>query len=142
MEDERCTLFTFMTGAAFAGVLHILCGLSAWCCPVFPIFSAVLFLLERNTQARIACIHTALISLAVAIMALVPTVIWLIIRSASHASGVFYVFCTIMFAAVLIMLGLLLLAVEVTCGIKSFRKEPVVVPYVTPLAAKIAGKLL
>lgn len=140
--DEKCTLFNFMTGSTFSAVLHILCGLSFWCCPVFPLLSIILFLLERNTEARVACIHTGLISLAAAVLAAVPAVIWLIIRACTHACGVFYVFCTVMFAAVLILIGFVLLAVEVTSGVKSYKKEPVSVPFITPLAAKIAGKLM
>ena len=142
MEQERCTLFTFMTGNTFAAVLHIICGLSAWCCPVFPLFSALLFLLERNVKARIACIHTALVSIAVSLLALVPFVIWLIIRALAHASGLFYSLCTVMFAATLLLLAFVLLVVEVTCGIKSFRDEPVSVPLITPLTAKIAGRII
>ena len=142
MEDERCTLFTFLSGNTFAGILHIVCGLSAWCCPVFPLFSAVLFLLERNTQARVACIHTALISLFTTALAFVPFIIWLIIRGIAHASGVFYILCTVMFVAVLILLAFALLIVEVTCGVKSLRGEPVMVPYITQLSAKLAEKIM
>ena len=142
MEEDRCTLFTFMSGSTFAAVLHLICGLSAWCCPVFPLFSALLFLLERNTQARIACIHTALVSLAIEILAFVPFILWLIIRGLAHANGIFYGFCTVMFAAVMLLLAFVLLIVEVACCVRSFKNEPVTVPYITPLAAKIAGKIM
>ena len=106
MEEERCTLFTFMSGHRFAAALHILCGLSFWCCPVFPLLSIVLFLLERNKQARISCIHTALVCVCLEVMALIPVILWLIIRGVAHASGAFYVICTVMFAAVLLILAL------------------------------------
>lgn len=142
MQDERCTLFTFMTGDTFSAVLHVLCGLSAWCCLVFPIFPAVLFLLERNEKARFACVQTGLISLVAAALAVLPVVLWLIIRAVTHACGAFYVICTVLFAAVLIMLALLLLAVEVTCAVKCSRHEPATVPFITNWAAAIANKLM
>ena len=141
MEDEKCTLFSFMSGNTFAAVLHILCGLSAWCCPVFPILSLLLFLMERNGKARMACIHTAIVCLVMDVLLFIPVILWLIIRSCTHAAGAFYVICTVLFVAVLLLLGFLLLAVELTCGVKSLKKEPVVVPYITAWSAKLAEKL-
>ena len=142
MEDERCTMFSFMTGHVFAAVLHFLCGLSAWCCPVFPILPIVLFLIERNQQARAACIHTVLVCLVMDVLAFVPVILWLIIRSASHAAGAFYVICTVLFVGVLLILGFILLIVEVTCGVKSLKREPVVVPFITNWVAKLSEKLM
>lgn len=142
MEDERCTLFTFMSGSTFAAVLHILCGLSAWCCPVFPILPIILFLLERNSLARVTCVHTAVACVAVEVLAFIPVVLWLIIRGATHAAGAFYVLCTVLFVAVLLILAFVLLAVELTCGIKALKKEPVEVPFITAWTSKLAAKLM
>ena len=142
MEEERCTMFSFMTGHVFAAVLHFLCAVSAWCCPVFPILPIVLFLLERNRIARVACIHTVLVCLVMDVLAFVPVILWLIIRACTHASGAFYVICTVLFAAVLLILGFILLIVEVTCGVKSLKKEPVIVPFITGWVAKLSEKLM
>ena len=142
MEDERCTLFSFMTGDSFSAALHFLCAVSAWCCPVFPILPAVLFLLERNQKARFTCIHTILMCLAAEALAFVPVILWLIIRGATHACGAFYVICTVMFAAVLLIIAFLLLVIEVTCGVKCLKHEPATVPFITGWAAKLANKLM
>ena len=142
MEDERCTLFSFMNGSTFSAVLHIICGLSAWCCPVFPLLPIILFLLERNKLARYTCLHTVVVSLVTAALAFVPVVLWLIIRGATHACGAFYVICTILFAAVLALLAFAMLVVEVACAAKCFRNEPVQVPFIGDWAAKLAAKFM
>lgn len=141
MSEERCTLFTFLTGNVFAAILHFICAVSGWCCLVFPLLSLFLFLLERNREARAACLHTAVISFATAVLSFVPVLLWLIIRAATHASGAFYVICTVLFAGVMLILFFLLLIVEISCGVRSLRGEPVEVPFITAWTAKIANKL-
>lgn len=141
MNEDRCTLFTFLTGNAFAAVLHFLCALSGWCCLVFPILPLFLFLLERNSAARRACLHTGIISLAAAALEFVPVMLWLIIRAATHASGAFYVICTILFVGVMAILFFLLLAIEVTCGIRSIRNEEAEVPFISAWVEKLANRL-
>ena len=141
MEDERCTLFSFMTGSTFAAILHFICAVSGWCCFVFPILPIILFLIERNPRARVACIHTGVICVVLDLLLIVPAALWLIIRAITHAGGVFYTFCTVMFAAVVLLLWLALLIVEITCAVKSLKGEPVEVPFITNWVSKIAAKL-
>lgn len=141
MEEEKCTLFSFMTGNVFAAVLHVLCGLSGWCCLVFPLFPIIMFFLEKNPVARVACLHTCVVCLAMDVLSIVPAILWLIIRGITHASGVFYVFCTVMFAAIILILWFIMLAVEITCAIKCIRKQPVEVPFITGWVEKIANKI-
>ncbi|MBO4562983.1 MAG: hypothetical protein J5772_05165 [Clostridia bacterium] len=141
MEEERCTLFSFLTGNVFAAILHILCGLSGWCCLVFPILPLLLFLLERNPAARAACLHTALIAFSAAVLEFIPTIIWLIIRSATHAAGAFYTICTVLYVGLLLAIWFALLAVEIACAVKSLKGEPVEVPFITAWVAKIASKM-
>lgn len=141
MSEEKCTLFTFLTGNVFAAILHFLCAVSFWCCLVFPLFSLLLFLIERNNTARAACIHTGVISLAAAVLAFIPVILWLIIRSACHASGAFYVICTILFVGIMLIIGVTLLVVEVACAVKSLKGEPVEVPFITNWVSSIASKI-
>ena len=141
MEEDRCTLFSFLTGNVFAAVLHLLCGLSGWCCLVFPLLPVLLFIIEKNPRARVACIHTVVICLVADVLAAAPIIIWLIIRAITHCSGGFYIFCTVMFAAVMLILWFALLVVQVTCAVKSLKKEPVEIPFITAWVAKIAQKL-
>ncbi|MBQ1520344.1 MAG: hypothetical protein IIZ56_02590 [Clostridia bacterium] len=141
MEEDRCTLFSFMTGNVFAAVLHILCGLSGWCCLVFPLLSVILFLVEKNGRARVACLHTIVVCVVCDVLAFVPVVLWLIIRAITHCEGVFYVFCTVMFAAVMLILWFALLAIQITCAVKSLKGEPVEVPFITAWVAKLAAKV-
>lgn len=141
MEEDRCTLFSFMTGNVFAAVLHVLCGLSGWCCLVFPLFPIILFFLEKNGRARVACIHTAIISIAAAVLSAVPTILWVIIKAITHSAGWFYVFCTVMFVATLMIIWFALLVVQVSCAVKSLKNEPVEVPFITNWVAKIAAKI-
>lgn len=141
MNEERCTLFTFLTGNVFAAILHLLCAVSFWCCLVFPLLSLLLFLIERNSAARSACLHTGIISLVFAALAAIPVILWLIIRAASHANGAFYVICTVLFAAIMLILGFTLLVVEVSCAVKSLKGEPVEVPFISNWVAKLAEKL-
>ena len=141
MEEERCTLFSFMTGNTFAAVLHFICSVSGWCCLVFPILPIILFLIERNSKARVACIHTGVVCIVLDVLLIVPIVLWLIIRAITKSSGVFYTFCTVMFAAVVLLLWLALLIVEITCAVKSLKGEPVEVPFISNWVAKIAAKL-
>ena len=141
MEEEKCTLFSFTTGNVFAAVMHFLCAVSGWCCLVFPIFSILLFIVERNARARVACLHTAVISLAAAVLGFIPTVIWLIVFGASKGEGAFFVIVTVLFFGILLILGAVLLAVELTCGFKSLKGEPVEVPLITSWVAKIAKKI-
>ncbi|MBO4384064.1 MAG: hypothetical protein J5854_01420 [Clostridia bacterium] len=141
MEEERCTLFSFAAGNVFAAVLHFLCAVSGVWCLVFPLLSILLFLLEKNAKARVACIHTAVVSLMTAILGFLPTIVWLIVLGASKGQGAFFVIVTVLFAGIMMILGIVLLAVEVTCGIKSLRDEPIEVPLVTSIVAKIAKRL-
>ena len=141
MNEERCTLFTFLTGNVFAAILHLLCAVSFWCCLVFPLLSLLLFLIERNSAARSACLHTGIISLVFAALAAIPVILWLIIRAASHANGAFYVICTVLFAAIMLILGFTLLVIEVSCAVKSLKGEPVEVPFISNWVAKLAEKL-
>ena len=141
MEEERCMLFSFLTGNVFAAILHFICAVSGWCCLVFPILSAILFLLERNGKARAACIHTGLISLVTAALAAVPLILWLIIRGVTHASGAFYVVCTVLFAGAAALICFALFVVEIACGVKSLKGEPVEVPFITGWVVGIAEKL-
>ena len=104
-EDNRCTLFSFMTGNTFAAVLHFICAFSGWCALVFPLFSALMFVLEKHPAARVACLHTGVISLAVAAVDFVPTLFWLIVLAATHGEGAFFVICTLFFAAILLMVA-------------------------------------
>ena len=82
-----------------------------------------------------------MISFATAVLAAFPTILWLIIRAVTHAAGAFYVICTVLFAGVLVLLFLALLAVEVACAVKCLKKEPVEVPFVTAWVAKLANKM-
>lgn len=141
MEDEKCTLFSFLTGGGFAAVLHFLCAVSGWCALVFPLLPLLLFLLERNGKARVACIHTGLVALVTAALSAVPIILWLIIRAASHATGAFYVICTVLFVGVMLIIWFALLAVEVTCAVKSLRGQPVEVPFITNWVERLAGRL-
>lgn len=141
MNEDRCTLFTFLTGNVFAAILHLLCAVSFWCCLVFPLLSLLLFLIERNSAARSACLHTGIISLVFAALAAIPVILWLIIRAASHANGAFYVICTVLFAAIMLILGFTLLVIEVSCAVKSLKGEPVEVPFISNWVAKLAEKL-
>lgn len=141
MEEERCTLFSFMTGSTFAAILHFICAVSGWCCLVFPILSAILFLIEREPRARVACIQTGVVCVALDVLMFVPVVLWLIIRAITHAAGVFYVFCTVMFAAVVLILWFAMLAVEVTSAVKSLKHEPIEIPFITAWVEKVASKL-
>lgn len=141
MDEERCTLFSFMTGNTFAAILHFLCSVSGWCCFVFPILPLILFFIERDPKARVACIHTGVVCIALDVLLIVPIILWLIIRAITHAAGVFYIFCTVMFAAIVLLLWLALLIVEVTCAVKSLKGEPVEVPFITNWVAKIADKV-
>lgn len=141
MEDNRCTLFSFTTGNVFAAVMHFLCAVSGVFCIVFPLLSVIFFLLEKNAEARVACMHTAVTSLAASVLGFLPTVFWLIILGATKGNGAFFVICTIIFVGILLVIGIVLLAVEITCGIKSLRKEPVEVPFITSWVAKIAKKI-
>lgn len=141
MENEKCTLFTFITGNVFAAVLHFLCAFSGWCCLVFPILSLILFVVEKHPAARVACLHTAVISLATAALMAVPLIMWLIIRAATHATGAFYVLCTVLFAAIMLILCFALLVIEVACAVKSLKNEPVEVPVITGWVEKLAYKI-
>ena len=141
MEEDRCTLFSFLTGNVFAAILHILCGLSGWCCLVFPILPVILFLIEKNPRARVACLHTIVVCVVMDVLAAAPVILWLIIRAITHCSGAFYVFSTVMFAAIMLILWFALLIVEVTCAVKSLKKEPIEIPFITDWVAKLAGKL-
>lgn len=141
MEDEKCTLFSFLTGGGFAAVLHFLCAFSGWCALVFPLLPLLLFLLERNARARVACIHTGLTALITAALTAIPLILWLIIRAASHASGAFYVICTVLFVGVMLIIWFALAAVEITCAVKSLRGQPVEVPFITDWVAGIAQKI-
>ena len=141
MSEEKCTLFTFLTGNVFAAILHFLCAVSFWCCLVFPLFSLLLFLVERNPAARAACIHTGVISLTAAVLSAVPVILWLIIRAATHASGAFYVICTVLFTGIMLIIAVTLLVVEVACAVKSLKGEPVEVPVITNWVSSIASKL-
>ena len=140
MEEDRCTLFSFLSGSVLAGILHVLCGLSGWCCLVFPLFSVIIFLIEKNPRVRIACIHTVVVCVVVDVLAIAPILLWLIIRGITHCAGAFYVFCTVMFAAVMLILWFALLIVEVTCAVKSIKHEPIEIPFITDWVNKIAGK--
>lgn len=141
MEEEKCTLFSFFTGGVFAAVLHFICAVSGWCCLVFPLLSLLLFLVEKNPKARVACIHTGVVSLVTAALAVVPVILWLIIRAATHASGAFYVICTVLFVAVCLIICFTLFVIEVSCGVKSLKGEPVEVPFITNWVAAVAEKL-
>lgn len=141
MEEERCTLFSFTNGSVFAAALHFLCAVSGVWCLVFPLLSILLFLLEKNAKARVACLHTAVISLMTAALGFIPTIVWLIVLGASKGQGAFFVIVTVLFAGIMMILGIVLLAVEVTCGIKSLKDEPIEVPLVTSIVAKIAKRL-
>ncbi|MCR5808561.1 MAG: hypothetical protein K6G56_03265 [Clostridiales bacterium] len=141
MENDKCTLFTFMTGNVFAAVLHFLCAFSGWCCLVFPILPLLLLVVERHPKARAACIHTAVISLATAALMVVPLLLWLIIRAATHAAGAFYVICTVLFAAIMLILCFALLVIEVACAVKALHNEPVEVPVISSWVEKLAYKV-
>ena len=141
MNEDRCTLFSFLTGNVFAAILHFLCAASFWCCLVFPVLSLLLFLIERHPEARRACLHTGVISLTFAVLAAIPVILWLIIRAASHANGAFYVIATVLFTAIMLILAFTLLIIEVACAVKSLKGEPVEVPFITNWVAKIAEKL-
>lgn len=141
MSEEKCTLFTFLTGNVFAAILHFLCAVSFWCCLVFPLLSLLLFLIERNSGARAACLHTGVISLAAAVIAAVPVILWLIIRAATHASGAFYVICTVLFTGIMLIIAFTLLVVEVSCAVKSLKGEPVEVPFITNWVSALAEKI-
>ncbi|MBO6061667.1 MAG: hypothetical protein J6P98_06105 [Clostridia bacterium] len=141
MEEERCTLFSFLTGGGFAAALHFLCAVSGWCALVFPLLPALLFLIERNGKARSACIHTGIISLVTAALCFIPVVLWLIIRAASHASGAFYVICTVLFVAVIAIIWFALLVTEVACAVRSLKGEPVEVPFITSWVARLEDKM-
>lgn len=141
IEEERCTLFSFTTGNVFAAALHFLCAVSGVWCLVFPLLSILLFLLEKNVKARVACLHTAVTSLFAAALGFLPTIFWLIVLGASKGQGAFFVIVTVLFAGIMLIIGIVLLAVEVTCGIKSLRDEPIEVPLVTSIVAKIAKRL-
>ena len=141
MENDKCTLFSFMTGGVFAAVLHFLCAFSGWCCLVFPILPLLLLIVEKHPAARAACIHTAVISLATAALMFVPLMLWLIIRAASHASGAFYVICTVLFAAIMLILCFAHLAIEVACAVKCLHGEPVEVPVISRWVEKLAYKM-
>ena len=108
---------------------------------ILPLLSVIFFLLEKNAEARVACMHTAVTSLAASVLGFLPTVFWLIILGATKGNGAFFVICTIIFVGILLVIGIVLLAVEITCGIKSLRKEPVEVPFITSWVAKIAKKI-
>lgn len=140
MEENRCTLFSFMSGNVFSAILHFICALSGWCAFVFPILCVILFLIEKEPHARIACIHTGVVCIVLDVLAFVPVVLWLIIRAITGASGVFFVFCTVMFAAIILILWFVLLIVEVTCAVKSLKNEPVEVPFITNWVLKVAEK--
>ncbi|MBQ4448582.1 MAG: hypothetical protein II897_09895 [Clostridia bacterium] len=141
MDEEKCTLFSFMTGGVFAAVLHFICAVSFWCCLVFPLLSLLLFLLERNSEARVACLHTGVISLAAAVLAAVPVILWLIIRAATHAAGMFYIICTVLFVGIMLIIAFTLFAVEVTCAVRSLKKQPVEVPFISNWVRSLAHKL-
>ena len=141
MEEEKCTLFSFFTGSVFAAVLHFICAVSGWCCLAFPLLSLLLFLVERDPKARAACIHTGVISLVTAAIAVVPIILWLIIRAATHASGAFYVICTVLFVAVCLIILFAHFAVELSCGVKSLKGQPVEVPFITNWVASLAEKI-
>lgn len=141
MDDDRCSLFSFTTGNVIAAVLHFMCALSGWCCIVFPVFSLLIFLLERNQTSRVACLHTGIISVAAAALEFIPTVIWLICLGVSHGEGAVFVILTVLYVAVMFIIAVVLLAVEVTCGVKSLRKEPAEVPFISAWVVKLAGKL-
>ena len=141
MDEDRCMLFSFTTGGVAAAVMHFLCAVSGWCCLVFPLFSLLIFLLERNQTVRVACLHTGVVSLSAAVLEAVPTLIWLIILGISHGEGALFVIVTVLYIAIMLIVFTVLLAVEVTCGIKSLRKEPIEVPFISAWVVKLAGKL-
>ncbi len=62
-------------------------------------------------------------------------------KGATGASGVFFVFCTVMFAAIILILWFVLLIVEVACAVKSLKNEPVEVPFITNWVLKVAEKV-
>lgn len=141
MDEERCTLFSFTTGWVVAAVLHFMCALSGCCCLMFPVVSALIFLLEKNPNVKYACLHTGIVSLLAAAIEAVPTIIWLIMLAIFKGQGAVFTIITVLYIGVMLMIFAVLLAVEGACGVKSLKKEPVELPYVSGWIVKLAAKL-
>ena len=141
MEETRCTFFTFLSGSMFAAIVHFACAAAFWCSPVFFILPLVLFFVEEAPEGRVACMHTVVISLLYSVIAAVPVVLWLILKGITHMHGALFVIGTVLFIAVMMILAALLIAIEVTCGIKTMRGERVKVPIVTDIVAAAARKM-
>ena len=141
MDTGKCTLFTSLSGNMFAAIMHFLCALSLWCCLAFLIVPILFFIIEKNPEARKSCVHAILICLAIILLALLPTIVWLIILAASGGTGVFFIICTVIFALVLLMLMFVFFIIEVVCGVKALRKEPVEIPFISKVAERISHRV-
>ena len=141
MHETRCNFFTFLSGSMYAAIIHFACAAAFWCSPVFFILPVVLFFIETDPQGRVACMHTVVISLIYSVIAAIPIVLWLILKGITHMHGTLFIIGSVLFIAVMLILAFLLVAIEVTCGVKTMRGERVSVPVVTDIVAAIAKKM-
>ncbi len=130
MNDNKCTLITSVSGSVFAAVMHLLCALSMWCSLIFMIVPILFLFLEKNRVARRSCIQSIIICLCDVVLAVIPTVLWLVILWASGGSGLFFTLCTVMYALVIIMLAFVFFVLEIISAIKCYRKETTDIPYI------------